>query len=233
MKTLRISFLSILLLASLCSFSRNDTIFAVVTGDTVTIWQTEAWRNCGAVYEMIIEGSDHHLSWIQSDTGDAAFCLCYFDLSVSFQVPEPGHYEVDVYYTESIDPVLLFYAGSTSFDVGGAARSGEIISYYQSECYSGVGVAEPASLVGKNLNIYPVPARFDEHINIEFNSAKKGAVLEILTMTGKRLFSKRYTENQFIQDQLRVAELVPASGIYLVRITVGDEILVNKVPILK
>jgi len=154
---------TIILLAALLIFkfsqAQNRDIYADVQGNMVTLWQTAAERNCGALYQMNVELENYQMTWLQQDTGAAAFCICYFDLSVTLGPLSPGTYDVLVYHTEITSPDTL-YDGSTSFTIeeGTLRDAVNIISQYQSDCYGGVTVEENYTIadnrVGQN---YPNP----------------------------------------------------------------------------
>jgi len=230
MRTLKMAILFILLGNVIQSTAQSDSIFAVVSGDTVTLWQTGVWRNCGAAYLMEIEQSDYDLIWYQLDTGDAAYCMCYFDLSVSFRLSEPGIYHADIYYTESVSPENPIYQGMVNFVIGNVKTPGRsgIIGQYQSDCYSNIGMLE-RSISEHVFNLYPMPVRDGQLLHLEANPAGEEAILEIYTLTGKLLYSKHYDENRPIQDRWMKDELFPVSGLYLVRLRTPDQIYVRKI----
>ena len=137
MRKLKIMAVIVLMSGSMPAFNQVDNIYAEVRGDTVTLWQTNAWRNCGALYQMEIEQDGFNLAWYQNDTGQAAYCMCYFNLSVTFILTAAGSYHADVYYTESFDPDNPIYQGYVDFVAGNGSfmpRSG-IIGQFQSECF--------------------------------------------------------------------------------------------------
>ncbi len=137
--------LILICLGSFCLFSsaQNGTIFAEVKGDTAILWQTEAERNCAALYEMIVTPDDFHLHWLQRDTGDAVFCICYFDLSVTLASLAPGMYTVDVCHTEIVSPDTIWDGSATFVIEGPDARDPvQMIASFQSECHGAVGSGE-------------------------------------------------------------------------------------------
>lgn len=222
-------FVGIQLLA-LTAFSQTPVISAYVNGDTVTLSETGAYRNCGAIYTMEIDLVDHHIDWYQVDTGEAAFCYCTFDLSVTYAPLEPGSYTVDVYYNESYSPTDTIFEGITGFIIGAknpGMRSG-IISQYQSDCYLGVIDTETDK---NDFRIYPVPAAYGGLLYIEANPKGGQATLEMFTLTGNAVYSKQYDGNQPIQDQLRVDEIFPVSGIYLARLRTSEKVYIRKITI--
>lgn len=234
MKTLKLSFLIILVIICLKSTAQYDTLFSVVSGDTVTLWQAVAWRNCSAVYRMEIEQDGYNLRWNQVDTADdLATCYCFFDLSVSFKVSTPGTYHADVYATPGLEPGNFIYQGFIEFTIGqcdGPARS-EILGQYQSECYHNIGLNEE-SLSRTTFNLYPNPLKEADLLNLEAISTGGKAILEIFTLTGKQVFTRQYDGNQPIQDRFLKEELFPVAGIYIIRLKTSDNVVTRKVTVL-
>lgn len=231
MKSFTISCLITFTLITFSEFSQSQNIFAYVNGDTVTLWETGAYRNCGAVYTMEINIIDHQIDWYQIDTGLAANCFCTFDLSVTYGPLEPGFYNVNVYYNESYSPMDTIFEGSTSFTIGTdryEVTSG-IISQYQSDCY--LGLEDPES-VNEDFRIFPVPLRNGEILNLEASPTGGKAILEIYTLTGELIYSKQYNGNQPIQDRLMKDEIFPVAGIYLVRLSTDDQVYIRKITVL-
>ena len=101
MRALKFVILTVLLVNAIELTAQDDSIFAVVTGDTVTLWQTNAYRICGSLYRMEVNQIDNQIRWYQVDTGTAAYCHCTFDLAVTYGPLAAGYYIVNVYYTES------------------------------------------------------------------------------------------------------------------------------------
>jgi len=234
MKSFTISFLIIYSLINMALSSQSQNIFAYVNGDTVTLWETGAYRNCGAVYTMEINIIDHQIDWYQIDTGLAAFCLCTFDLSVTYGPLGPGSYNVNVYYNESYSPSDTIFEGTTSFTIGTdrcEVTSG-IISQYQSDCYSGIGIVDPEDFENGNFRIYPVPVKDGELLYLEAFPTGGKAILEIFTLTGKLVYSKQYDGNQPILDRLLKDEIFPVPGLYLARLRTCDQVYIRKITVL-
>ena len=234
MKTLKIAIFFILFIYATQSTAQYDSIFAEVSGDTVTLWQTAAWRNCSAVYRMEIEQSDYNITWYQVDTAeDLATCYCEFDLSVSFLVSSPGNYHADVYYTQALEPENFIYEGSVNFTIGnsyGPIRS-EIVGQYQSDCHDYFGMNERRDSQ-QGFDLYPVPLKDGELLHLEAFPTGGKSIVEIYTLTGILVYSKQYDGNQPIQDRFIKDELFPVSGIYLVRLKSDDEVFIKKITVL-
>jgi hypothetical protein len=227
-----LTFGSLILFISLtfAESSQSQNIYASVDGNIVTLWETGTQRNCGAYYEMTINLNDHYMKWVQLDTGMDAYCLCVFDLSVTYGPLETGDYTVDVYYTLSFEPDEI-YEGTTGFTIRGAreAEDGGIIAQYQSDCYE--GLEDPESDNG-DVRIYPVPLAAGELLNVVANPSVGKAILEIYTLAGKQVFSREYDGKQPIQDRFLKEELFPVSGIYIVRLTTSDQVFIKKITVL-
>jgi hypothetical protein len=98
------------------ALAENDSLFALVQDNRVTLWDMDAHRNCGSMYVMEIDRENQLINWIQRDTGDYAYCYCTFDYSVTFGPLEAGLYSVNVYYTEP-DDSSLNVVGISSFNI--------------------------------------------------------------------------------------------------------------------
>jgi len=222
-------FLTFMMIAN-GSFSQAPDIFAVVDGNNLTLWETAAYRNCGALYLMNADLDDHHIDWYQVDTGLAALCYCTFDLSVTYGPLEPGDYSANVYFTESYTGDTIF-EGTTTFSIGNIKQeiTSGVISQYQSDCYTDIKDLEREN---GDFVIYPVPAHYGGLLYIETYPKGGQATLEIVALTGIRVYCKQYNGNQPIKDQLRVDELFPVTGIYLVRLITVDQIYLKKISVL-
>ncbi|MCD4773490.1 MAG: T9SS type A sorting domain-containing protein [Bacteroidales bacterium] len=144
MKKTIILFFTYIFLANILA-AQTDNIYVEVDGNNATIWQTNAERNCCALYRMDVEMENNEILWYQIDTGDVCWCICHFDLSVTIGPLEQGEYNVDVFATEITYPDDTTFQGSTSFTIGeGNFKDNvNIISQYQSECYNYIKIKDP------------------------------------------------------------------------------------------
>ena len=230
MKWLALGCLMTLIMISNGLFSQTPNIFAVVEGNNVTLYETAAYRNCGALYQMYIEMDDHHISWYQLDTGLSANCNCTFDLSVTYGPLEPGDYSVDVYFTESWTEDTIF-EGTTSFSIGNFKHevTSGIISQYQSDCYTGITDLEKDN---DAFIIYPEPVLDGSFVNIEAVEISGNATLEIFSLSGNIIFTKNYQDARAIHDRWSKEELFPSSGLYIARLKTGDNVFEKKIIVL-
>ena len=114
MRTNRIWILFLFFLGSLSA--QSDSLFVTVSDDTATIWHTQTYRNCGSLFVMDVQLEDSLITVTEVDTGVPALCNCYFDLSVTICLLDPGFYTVQVFSTDSS---YGYEWGSTSFTIGG------------------------------------------------------------------------------------------------------------------
>jgi len=136
MKNLFIMIISILFITTSLA-ETEDSIFVIISGDTVHIWNTAAHENCGCLFNMDVMVSNDTMYVTEADTAtDWAFCMCYFDLCVSVTGLQSGTYYVNVFrYMPLFYPDTVFYIGSTSFNYGGSVLA-FFSQSYQSDCYS-------------------------------------------------------------------------------------------------
>ena len=116
---------------------QEDSIFVIIEGDTVHIWNTMAYENCGCLFRMDFNVSNDTIFVTEMDTtSDWAYCICYFDLCASITGLQSGTYFIKVFrYMPLFYPDTTFYIGSTSFAFGGSLLSFSLRSF-QSECYN-------------------------------------------------------------------------------------------------
>lgn len=147
----------ILLLVTLTGKSQEDSIYAIVSNDTVTLWHTQTERNCNASYQMLVDLYEYHMTWLESDTGDMVHCSCYFDLSVTYGPLGPGTYSVDVYHTERWEMDTV-YDGNTTFIIEESMSSepSEVVQSWVSDCYEFVGVMDDPVIIPVGQN-FPNP----------------------------------------------------------------------------
>lgn len=218
MKLIIICILPALIFICARSEAQQSIIYAEVEGEYVTLGEDQAFRNCGAMYIMEIELDQELMRWYQVDTGYAVFCLCHFDLSVTYGPLEPGNYTVEVYYTE-IGSDDTTYSGTTTFAVskkGDNCRSG-IISQYQSECYS-LGMTDNGNQEKAQLTIYPNPVKLGADVWIT-GACDDRSVLEIFSAGGDLIFRKLVDKSSNNGYLIKTGSVFPSKGSYLLRVS--------------
>ena len=120
-----------LLIISCSLFAYTDgSIEFVNHGDSLTIQHIAAWRNCASRYRIDLEIIDTTIYLMEVDTvGEAANCMCYFDLATTITIPPPGQYHLIIQTTNFVNGDTALVA-DTSITVGNIG----LISYSNPGC---------------------------------------------------------------------------------------------------
>lgn len=82
----------------LCDFQGKDSVVAIVTGDTIVVWDIAACAYCSAEFSFSITSSADSIYITQTDTaGRLATCECIFDLRTSLSGLSGGRYWIVLY----------------------------------------------------------------------------------------------------------------------------------------
>ncbi len=101
----------------------QDSLYTSISGDTLTIHHDRTERNCGALFTWDVNMLDNLITVTEIDTGDQAWCMCYFDLEVSLTGLNPGTYQIDVWSNDiGSDPI---FHGSLDLVWGGLSVTGQ------------------------------------------------------------------------------------------------------------
>jgi len=216
------------------SFAQYEEIYAELNGDTVTLWEEAAWRNCASAFYSGVILEDHHMEWYQIDTGMTAVCNCFFNLSVTFGPLDPGYYTVDVFYTQAWNPEDTMYEGSTSFTIetdGLKSRSG-ILNDFQSDCYQNVGLVDVGIDPTPDFNVFPLPLKDDQEIIFEIGERSEQVELSVFDIAGRLIFNQLIPQGKNIRIHFKKQEIFPAPGIYITTLQSANAANSKLVPVL-
>jgi len=170
--------------------SAQDSIFVTIDNDTVNIWNTGAFENCGFLVEMETIFSNDTITVIEHDTSTQyAFCNCNFDMCVSLTGLSPGNYHVDFFRTYDLinDPDSLYYIGSTDFTYNGTSSSVNEF-YYQSDCYDITSIEVPEEIPEDFVILENYPNPFNPSTTIRFTLDSHSDVnLTVYDVLGKEI----------------------------------------------
>ncbi|NTW26239.1 MAG: T9SS type A sorting domain-containing protein [Lentimicrobium sp.] len=200
-----------------CDPAGMGLLSAEVHGDTVVLKNDTAYRNCGALYTMGVTNTGNDtLTWLQTDTGDVAYCYCNFDLSVTLDSLSPGDYIVKVFYTDLVYNDTC-YIGLVPFTISQPENypAPKIIHHWQSGCFT-IGMEDNQDFSELWTDIYPNPAGDILFIRNMLNT--KGSA-QIFNINGQLQISTAL-ENQL--TSLNITNL--KTGIYLVKILNEDHL---------
>jgi len=95
-----------------------DSLFAVVSGDTVHIWNTGVQDNCARRFVFDVTTGLDSLTVVERDTASMlVHCMCTFDLRVSVTGLNPGAYTAVVYRRYYLPYDTTFLVGSVTFAI--------------------------------------------------------------------------------------------------------------------
>jgi len=121
---------SLLLLIPASRSCAQDSLYTSISGDTLKIHHDGTERNCAALFTWDVNIVDNLITVTEVDTGDQAWCMCYFDLEVGLTGLDPGSYQIDVWSNDiGSDPI---FHGSLNLDWGNLSA----IGHQESDCLS-------------------------------------------------------------------------------------------------
>ena len=222
----------------LLSFSLNansDSLYVVISSDSLTIWHINAYRHCAAEYRMITEINDKEIVITEKDMApDLADCLCYFNMSVTYYNLEAGNYLAIVKSDTANEEVFI---DSIYFSIPLITTPLTIFSSeYQSGCFEQpVSIFNPEPDLPSTFDLFEVyPNPFNPGTTVTFHLTKQSFVeLVIYDITGRKI------------ETLLNGELKPglyrkgwdgstcASGIYLVNLYSDQQVKSLKLILIK
>jgi hypothetical protein len=220
MKTILISMLFLPLLSfsqwQPCQEIFKGILRAEVHGDTVILKNDTAYRNCYALYKMVVSQSNDTIIWLQSDTGSVAGCLCHFNLAVTIDSLQTGHYYLKAYF-ETLEGDTTCFIGLIEFDIikQNSYSSHKIIDQGQSDCFP-VGIDESPINENNDLIVYPSPTSGIINILTKDNSIKE---IYIFDINSNKVFSFQSTETI---NTIDVSVFPP--GIYFIKVLSNKQV---------
>jgi hypothetical protein len=226
----------ILLIGCLCLFgflshTQADTIYAVVNADTAIIRHDSYHTNCASLFVMEFNELDYHINVYEIDTGDIAYCLCYFNLATKIGPLSAGTYTVDVYGKWRDYPNELEWFGSTSFTIeGNAPGSPLLLGNFQSDCYQNVGIEDVALSKESNLmmEIYPNPVSGIATLSLTLAQSDK---VEITAFSSMGQLACKVFDGSIEKGNQKIYWDVARlnQGIYFLNFRVGEDVFSRKV----
>jgi len=234
MKTL----LTILILLSLASNKYSqpaDSIFVVISADTIHIWNTGIYENCASHFLMSVTRDAYSITVKEIDIATQyATCMCNFDLEVSITGYLPGDYTVNVFRKlPLINPDTLFYIGSTSF-----SYSGSSLTYYttgfQSNCYVLSTVDAETKISSDYYLAQNFPNPFNPRTKLSYSITLSGLVtLKVYNILGTEIEILINEEKPVGTYELNWNAANLPSGVYFCRLQAGSFVQTRKMILLK
>jgi hypothetical protein len=226
MKYMTVICLLFLVTGPLAAAPNSDSIFVILSGDRVTIFDTHSLGNCGSQYRSSLTLSHDTLRWVRTDTvGPIARCICPHDFSISFKGLPGGRHIAEVYlelrkqYFYTVDTVE--FIGSVTFETG--APSGQFTgeATFLGACANTNTIQEKLDLVPSTIGMrnYPNPFNPRTVISCQWPALSK-VTLRVYDLLGR--------EVETLIDAVKAAGVYNvdfdgsnlASGVYFCRLAV-------------
>ncbi len=160
-------------------FPNTDSIFVIVTNDSITIMDTNATRTCGSRFVLNAFRNGNDITVLETDTAlNHQRCMCHFDMYITIGMLPVGTYNVYIkqnvvdWHSDTTD------VGTTSFVIEEKKSSSDslnIISTYASRC-GGTDYTSVMNLNNKDIKLSVYPNPFNNNSTISFQLKKTSAV---------------------------------------------------------
>ena len=194
---------------------------AVVQGDTVILKDDTTTRNCASLYHMkISKFNSNTIIWTQEEYGGGAGCECLFNLSVSIDSLNAGHYIAKVYdaWWPGHDSL---YVGSISFDISkqNPIMNPVMISEEQSNCFD-VGIPIINNSSNDFLTVFPNPTNGKLTLSTKLTGEKSIFIYD---------FNNKCVFQDVMKDDMRIIDVnkLPSS-IYVLTVSNNEKIFHTK-----
>jgi hypothetical protein len=214
----KIFFATIMFFNISCFAQQYDMLFATVKHDTVTILDSNAWRNCAMfnVWDLYI--NNNQIELYERDTASAcAVCYCLFDFKVTLAGLSNGSYTADVYsfYMDTICGDTT-YIGTLNFTVStkNLKDTAHIIDEFTNECHSIDNITEIYEKPG--IIIFPNPASYEFTIQYSLPAETDKGEVTLFNLQGKII--KHFKVDKDL-NTLIISTSDIASGLYYYQLT--------------
>jgi hypothetical protein len=219
------------LIAALTSaaLAQQELVRVEVRGDTVTIFDDNAFVNCSALFMIDVKMDKSTITMTERDTvRDKARCICHFDLQASLFDLAPGHYDVIVQreelvrYNYPVDTIIL--VGTASIDIAGGHGMTAVFGFVQSPCHSITSIVRPEAVdeTVEMFTAYPVPSVSAPFIEIVLrrSATVKVQVFDELGRLRCTPADRYFTEGVHILNA--DPQMPTAPGVYFCVLTTGN-----------
>jgi hypothetical protein len=225
--------------AQLCDFLGRDSLYADISGDTVSIWDMKACAYCSSVFDVASRWSNDSILIVQTDTVFLkTTCDCLFNLRVGISGLSSGTYFAIVYrqklkkYGYSFD--MLESVGTVRFQYLSSSSGTLHFRNFQSSCNpSSVPPSNPIVPLKFVLHQnYPDP--FNPGTTIKFELPGVSHVtLTVYDILGREVSVLVNERKEPGVHEVKCDGSNLASGVYFYRLQAGDFTQTKRLLLLK
>ncbi len=212
-----------------------DSIFTVISDDTIHIWNTGAFENCVSVFVMDAVRDNDTIIVRETDIATQyATCMCYFDLCISITGYPAGYYYIKVYRKLNlVNPNLWIFIGSTSVYFGGSNLSYQTFGK-QTNCYDPSNTNNEQIIPTAFILEQNFPNPFNPNTVISYQLPVAGNVLlKVYDVLGNEISTLVNEEKPAGSYEVKFDASGLSSGVYFYRLQVGEFVQTRKMILLK
>lgn len=206
--------LTLFMFVSISTFSQQyDMLFATVKHDTVTILDSNAWRNCVAemnIWHYYI--NNNQIKLYETDTIYAlTTCGCLLDFKVTIAGLTNANYVAEIYQFYSAMPQDTTYIGSVNFTISNKKTkdTSYIINEYVNPCHSFDNISEMENEIG--ISLFPNPMTNEATVKFDLPMGINNGAIVFYNLQGNVI--KRFTIDRTF-TKLLISTTDIASGMY-------------------
>jgi hypothetical protein len=236
MKTTIASILSLII--SNIAIAQFESYGAKVVGDTLKIWDINITSSCNSKYIASSFLTKDSIIVTEQDTSTLhAVCSCFYDINVALTGISTGNYQILIYrqqlkkFQYSNDTLLLVASFSISIAGNAQQSSTKILA---SDCHSTPTSIHQNSVVSSYTLLMSYPNPFNPTTTIRYSIPQTALVtLKVFDDVGRIVATlvnekKEAGEHSVLFDATKLG-----SGIYICRLITSDNVLTNKLVLLK
>ena len=220
------------------AMAQFESYGAKVVGDTVKIWDINITSSCGSKYIASASLPQDSIVVTEQDTSTRhAVCSCFYDVNVALTGLATGTYQIVIYrqqltqFQYAKDTLIL--VASFSFAIAGNTQqpSTKILA---SDCHNTPTFAHQTSVASSYTLLMSYPNPFNPTTTIRYSIPQTAIVtLEIFDEVGRHVATlvnekKEVGEHSVLFDASKLG-----SGVYICRLITGENVLTNKLVLLK
>ena len=227
------------LLATNFAIAQFELYGAGAAGDTVKVWNTNIYTSCGAKFIASVSLPKDSIVLTEQDTSTRHMvCGCYYDVNASLTGLAPGNFQVVIYrqeskkYQYSNDTLIL--VASFSFSIAGGSPQEPSTKIVASDCHQIPLSVHQNQISGTYALLTSYPNPFNPTSTIRYSVPQTTFVtLKVFDAVGRTVATLVNDKEEAGNYNVQFDASKLASGVYICRLVAGNNILTNKLVLLK